>query len=380
MADVAIAARKPRMRHRIGAGPGGRRGKAATSAGSPTAGRLRAGLVGAALAEVGLTALRWSRHRQTRGRGGELWELASPELDLTMVVPYYNPGSRLRGTVEALVEVLLESGLSFEVITVSDGSTDGSADSLAGVAGDVRRVVLSRNWGKGQALRAGLALGRGRYLGFIDADGDLPAELLRPFVSLMGRHEPDILLGSKRHPQSVVHYPPLRRAYSWGYQQLIRLLFHLHIRDTQTGIKLVRRDVLAAVLPHMVEKRFAFDLELFVVARRLGYRRFIEAPVRINERFSSTISPRAVVLLLLDTLAIFYRLRVLRFYGGSIPAPDLASPPAGSAGALGAVGEPSLPGPSRRDGRDTVDAAQPGPQAGEGISVAAQHRHPPGTR
>jgi hypothetical protein len=345
---------------------------------------LRAGLVGAGLAEVGLTALRWSRHRQTRGRGGELWELARPELDLTMVVPYFNPGSRLRATVESLVEVLLESGLSFEVITVSDGSTDGSADSLGGLAGDVvRRVVLSRNWGKGQALRAGLALGRGRYLGFIDADGDLPAELLGPFVSLMRRHEPDILLGSKRHPQSVVHYPPLRRAYSWGYQQLIRVLFHLRIRDTQTGIKLVRRDVLAAVLPHMVEKRFAFDLELFVVARRLGYRRFIEAPVRINERFSSTISPRAVLLLLLDTLAIFYRLRVLRFYGGSIPTPEPTTPAEDAEGAEAVVedvGDVPPPAPPRPESGDAVTGPRPRAEAGEASPVAAQRRHPPGTR
>jgi hypothetical protein len=219
-----------------------------------------------------------------------------------------------------------------------------------------------------------MALGRGRYLGFIDADGDLPAELLRPFVTLMRHHEPDILLGSKRHPQSVVHYPPLRRAYSWGYQQLIRLLFHLRIRDTQTGIKLVRRDVLAAVLPHMVEKRFAFDLELFVVARRLGYRRFVEAPVRINERFSSTISPRAVLLLLLDTLAIFYRLRVLRFYGGSIPAPERTGP------SVGTVGE--LPGylPPGPDGAEPDGASGPRAQVGDGAPPPVKHRYPPGTR
>ena len=179
----------------------------------------------------------------------------------------------------------------------------------------------------------------------------------------MRQHEPDILLGSKRHPQSAVHYPPLRRAYPWGYQQLIRALFHLRVRDTQTGIKLVRRDVLAAVLPHMVEKRFAFDLEMFVVARRLGYRRFIEAPVRINERFSSTISPRAVLMLLLDTLAIFYRLRVLRFYGGSIPAPERAGPP------VMAVDGPS-PGPLPAERADSED----------GEAVAAQRRHSPGTR
>src|SRR5207237_1088445 len=80
--------------------------------------------------------------------------------------------------------------------------------------------------------------------------------------------------------------------YSWGYQQLVRVLFRLDVRDSQTGLKLVRRDVLARSLPRMVEKRFAFDLELFVVARHLGYRRLFEAPLRIRHQFSSTILSR----------------------------------------------------------------------------------------
>src|ERR1022692_3962411 len=103
--------------------------------------------------------------------------------------------------------------------------------------------------------------------------------------------------------------------YSSGYRQLNRLLFRLPTRDTQTGIKLIRRETLAAVLPKMVEKRFAFDLELLVVARRMGYRSFLEHPVQIAERFTTTISPRAVWRTLLDTFAIFYRLRVAHFYG-----------------------------------------------------------------
>lgn len=247
---------------------------------------------------------------------GGLWDEATPEVEITIVVPYYNPGRRLRANVEKLLEVLGAAGASFEVIAVSDGSTDGSAQTLDGLgAGALRRVSLERNGGKGQALRAGLAMGRGAWLGFIDADGDLSPELLGPFVSLMRAYQPDIILGSKRHPMSDVDYPPLRRAYSWGYQQLIRALFHLQVRDTQTGIKLVRREVLAAVLPRMVEKRFAFDLELFVVARHLGYERLFEVPVRIEERFSSTISSAAVWRIFLDTLAIWYRLHLLRHYG-----------------------------------------------------------------
>ena len=125
-------------------------------------------------------------------------------------------------------------------------------------------------------------MGRGRYLGFIDADGDISPELLAPFVSIMQSQEPDIIIGSKRHPDSSVHYPPLRRLYSWGYQHLIGLLFRLHIKDTQVGIKLVDRKVIADVLPLLRESRFALDLELLVLARRLGYTRIVEAPVRIR--------------------------------------------------------------------------------------------------
>lgn len=245
----------------------------------------------------------------------ELWSVDEPDLDLTLVVPYYNPGVRLLSNLEGIIDVLRESGSTYEIVAVSDGSTDGSERTIEALdPGTVRRVVLPANCGKGQALRVGLAMGRGRYLGFIDADGDIDPAVLAPFLSLVRTYEPDVVLGSKRHPLSEVHYPPLRRVYSWGYQQLILILFRLNIRDSQTGIKLVRREVLARALPLMAEKRFVFDLELFVVARHLGYRRFFEAPVKIQHQFTSTISLRSVRGMLLDTLAIFYRLRLLGFY------------------------------------------------------------------
>ena len=247
--------------------------------------------------------------------------LPAPSLDVTIVVPYYNPGPRLRTTVEDMVRVLDASGMTFEIITVSDGSTDGSHVTLEGIPGSVvRRVVFDRNVGKGHALRTGLGMGRGHYLGFIDADGDISPELLAPFVSIMQTERPDIIIGSKRHPESSVHYPPLRRLYSWGYQRLIRLLFRLNVQDTQVGIKLVDRAVIADVLPLLRESRFALDLELLVLARRLGYGRIVEAPVRIEERFGSTISLRAVWRLLVDTVALFVRFSVRKEYEPAIRA------------------------------------------------------------
>ena len=244
-----------------------------------------------------------------------LWEDKEATLDVTVVVPYYNPGNLLRSSIAELLEVLEGARVTYEVIAVSDGSTDGSEGSIEDLPSDkIRRVSLHSNIGKGEALRVGLSMGRGRYLGFIDADGDVSPDQIGQLVALMTLYEPDIVLGSKRHPMSQVEYPLARRIYSWGFQQLIRMLFHLSVKDTQTGIKLVKREVLSDVLPHMVEKRFAFDLELFVVARHLGYERFFEAPVKLGRRFTSTVSLKSVWTILVDTLSIFWRLRAQHYY------------------------------------------------------------------
>jgi hypothetical protein len=94
----------------------------------------------------------------------------------------------------------------------------------------------------------------------------------------------------------------------------IRLLFELNVRDTQTGLKLFHREVLQEALPLLAIKKFAFDLELLVVARQLGYRNVCEAPISLDYQFESTVNLRSAWRVLWDTAAIFYRLHILRYY------------------------------------------------------------------
>lgn len=242
-------------------------------------------------------------------------DLRPADLDLTMVVPFYNPSSRLGSHIGDLIDILSRSGLTYEVLAVSYGRTGPGEDQLAAIAPEHLSIIrIDANQGKGAALRAALSMGRGEYLGFIEGDGGIPAEAVTDFLDIVRREQPDIVFGSKRHPRSEITYPPLRRMFSWGYQQINRTLFGLPIRDTQTGVKIIRRDVLSIALPLMVEKRFAFDLELFVVARKQGFRNFIEMPVKFDSHFGSTISLRSVRATFIDTLGIFYRLRILRHY------------------------------------------------------------------
>lgn len=245
--------------------------------------------------------------------------LPQPTLDVSIVVPFYNPGDRLRTTVEQLVHVLNASGMSFEIIAVSDGSNDGSPLTLEEFPESVvRRVSYASNVGKGYAVRTGLGMGRGRYLGFIDADGDISPHFMADFVTIMRAEGPDIVVGSKRHPDSSVHNSTLRRVYSLGHQSLNRMLFRLKVKDTQVGIKLVDRRVVADVLPLLREKRFALDLEFLVLAQRLGYDHVVEAPVSIAERSDSTVSMKSAWGLLKDTLGIYVRLFVRREYDSGI--------------------------------------------------------------
>ena len=172
------------------------------------------------------------------------------------------------------------------MIVVSDGSTDATVSIAGEFEGNgVRTLQYPLRSGKGQALRIGLSEARGRYIAFLDADGDIGGGL-RPFLALMSLYEPDIVLGSKRHPLSEVHYPA-QAPSQLDVPPLAQLLFRVNVRDTQTGLKVIRRDVLAAVLPRMLEKRYAFDLELLVVARSWASRGCSRL------RFGSTISSRA---------------------------------------------------------------------------------------
>ncbi|MDP8959738.1 MAG: glycosyltransferase, partial [Actinomycetota bacterium] len=280
----------------------------------------------------------------------ELWD-APGQLELSVITPTYNDEGALAPILRELVRVLDGAGIRHEVIVVSDGSTDGTVEEARRLVGPGVRVLhYARNRGKGYALRTGLARASGGYVAFIDSDGDLDPSDLVGFLNLMRMYDADMVVGSKRHPLSEVSYPLSRRVMSWGYHVLVRLLFGIRATDTQTGIKLIRRELLAEVLPRLVEKRFAFDLELMVAARRAGYRRVLEAPIRLRYRFTSSISRRAVGGMVKDTLAIWYRRFVVRQYDPAREERVATRGPVGAAapeppvGTVGRTAEPALVG------------------------------------
>lgn len=238
-------------------------------------------------------------------------------MELSVVVPAFNEARSIKKTVERVLWELSAHPIEFEVIVVCDGNKDDSHRIAARTVRHGRDQVIryEPNQGKGYALKLGAERARGKLVCFYDAGGDFSPDQIVFFYYMMKNTDIDVVIGSKRHLGSVLYYPKLRRLYSFVYQVLIRLLFNLHIRDTQVGLKMFRKAVLEAVLPRVLVKRFAFDLELLVVAKTLGFRKIIEAPIKMNfNQLATGVSSRAIENMLKDTLAIFYRDRVIRYY------------------------------------------------------------------
>ena len=147
-------------------------------------------------------------------------------MQLSVVVPAYREGPRIYDNLQRLVAELDQLGSDYEVLVVSDGNTDRTAEEAERVSSP-RVTVLQYpvNRGKGFALGYGVGRSTGELVTFIDADMELDPSEIKRFIELLHEQDADIVIGSKRHRLSRVHYPIFRRLQSFVYQVLIRLLF-----------------------------------------------------------------------------------------------------------------------------------------------------------
>lgn len=243
---------------------------------------------------------------------------------ISVVMPAYNEARHIVSNLRETVDTLAAAQYDFEVIVVDDGSPDKTyleaAKLLSSHPERVRVVHYAENQGKGNALMCGTWFARGQYIVFLDADMDLHPVQLPTLLGVMEAQEADVVIGSKRHPLSHVNYPRHRRLYSAVYYTLIRAMFGLPVKDTQTGLKVFKREVVDRVFPRILVKRFAFDVEVLANAHRLGYK-IVDAPVTLTfQRAFGRIKLRDVCAILRDTLAIFYRMHVLHYYDRKEPA------------------------------------------------------------
>lgn len=238
---------------------------------------------------------------------------------ISVIIPAFKQEKTIEKDLLRIKEVLDQLRYDYEMIVVVDGKYDKTFENAKNINSPKVIVVgYEHNHGKGFAIRYGMVRARGQIVGFIDSGMDLDPNGLSILLEHFQWYNADIIVGSKRHPASKFNYPVGRRAISFLSQIFIMILFGMSVRDTQVGMKFFRREVIEDVMPRLLVKNFAFDIEILAVAYSLGYKRIFEAPVDLNFNYEGSIISQKLFEVIYrtfyDTLGIFYRLKVIHYY------------------------------------------------------------------
>jgi glycosyltransferase involved in cell wall biosynthesis len=194
-----------------------------------------------------------------------------------IVIPAHNEEK----TIAAVIAGLRQDAPDFDRIVVNDGSSDATAEVVAGLG--EKQLRLIQNVGYGQALQTGMkyALLRGYDIILsMDADGQHQPKDAPRLVAALQENGADLVIGSRFCDGSSYNTPIDRRLGQLLFSHLTYLLLRQRIYDTSSGFKAIRADACRAV----VNGSFMdFHIES-IVQLRLSHFKIIETPIKVQER------------------------------------------------------------------------------------------------
>ena len=231
---------------------------------------------------------------------------------LSFVIPAFNEETSIEFALCTIDELVKDTVLPYEIVVVDDGSKDetfSKATNYANRNGHVKVITYSKNLGKGYAVKTGFQQATGEVVVFADSDMDINLDIIPKYVDAL-KHA-DIVIASKWHPDSSVNMSTSRRVLSHSFNFLVRLLTGAALKDTQVGLKVMKKSVFKNIFKRLCVKRYAFDVELLALAKSCGLK-VVEMPVRLKVHNSFKIDE--LWKMFIDLLGIAYRLRVIHWY------------------------------------------------------------------
>ena len=190
---------------------------------------------------------------------------------ISLIIPAYNEDKRIRRTLDDYYNGFTAEFDNFEIIVEMDGCTDKTTEIVSEFCHDktdIRILEYDNRLGKGGGLRRGFMAADGDIIGFTDADNSTKVREFIKLIRILDSGGGDIVVGQRYSGFNSI--PLVRRAFSRGFNLLVRLLFRLNIRDTQCGAKVFKKEVVKDVLSQLIILDFAFDVNFLYSAKKLG--------------------------------------------------------------------------------------------------------------
>jgi glycosyltransferase involved in cell wall biosynthesis len=243
---------------------------------------------------------------------------------LLLLIPAYNEELRIEPVLRDYARHFRENyDGEFKLVVVLNGCRDNTAGVVQRVAADfpaIEAQEFQEAIGKGGALIEGLKLAPlADIIGYVDADGATPPKALHDLVKRIG--EADCVIASRWLPGAVLHVEQSgkRQFASRVFHAIVEILFRMHIKDTQCGAKVMRRQAVEKIHSSLRIADMAFDINLLVALKRAGFQ-ILEIPTEWTDKVGSKVTLfRTSLVMFLSTFRIwliyspFYRwLRPLR--------------------------------------------------------------------
>lgn len=208
--------------------------------------------------------------------------------DLSLVIAAYNCTGEIAETLSRLQAYFEKQGYGHEVIVVDDGSSDATAATLHDCTlryPELKTLGNERNMGKGYAIKKGILQATGRFVFYTDADLAYPIQGIETFLQPLLASHYDVVVGSRIHAASLFYLHPRyfryvykRHLMSRFFNWVVRATLGIRAVDTQCGLKGFTAEATKAIFSRVDIRGFAFDVEVLLIAQRLGLR-IMEIPV-----------------------------------------------------------------------------------------------------
>ena len=237
---------------------------------------------------------------------------------LSIVFIIHKGEKNIKPRVERIRRLFRKIGYSYEIILIYNEGNDKVfqklqkfTSRLSDVVAIQNRIPLSAGW----AIKDALKYISGKYVIFYDYRCGLLWEDLKRLLQRLEGKNLDLVIGYKRATKKIFHYSWIHKLLRRTYFFIIDLVFGPVDKDIVPSVKIFKSSVLENLLARIVNKAYVLGLELLVVAKHLGYR--VESlPIELGvvKKYRQRVSFRGIYYALLEILALYYRLKILKYY------------------------------------------------------------------
>ncbi len=200
-------------------------------------------------------------------------------MKLSVIIPSYNEEGRIVKTLREIDKYLSLQSYDSEIIVVSDGSKDRTAEVVRGVMPEIKNLRLidnKENHGKGYVVRQGMLEAKGDYRLFTDADNSTSIDHVEKMWPLLEKNY-DVVMGTRdsrddKEAKQAVPQPAWKRFLGDIGNIGVQVLVVWGIWDTQCGFKAFSKKAAEDIFKRCKINRWAFDVEVWALARKLGYK------------------------------------------------------------------------------------------------------------